>query len=89
MDSEVTNQVYFDFSIDGEDAGRIVIGPLPKRQLYAQAEKGLNIQGIPMTYKESSLHRKILDFMIQGADFTNDNGTRGKSINGRKFPINI
>lgn len=79
-------QAFFDITIGGKPAGRVVMrlrfDVVPKtaenfKQLCT-GEKGFG-------YAESIFHRVIPDFMCQGGDFTNHNGTGGKSIYGEKF----
>ena len=84
--SDTNPQVFFDIDAGGKSLGRIVMtlraDVVPKtaenfRQLCT-GENGYGFEG-------SSFHRVITDFMCQGGDFTNHNGTGGKSIYGNKF----
>lgn len=79
-------RVFFDMSINGEPAGRFIVelrsDVVPKTaenfRALCTGEKGIG-------YKDSTFHRVIPNFMCQAGDFTNHNGTGGKSIYGDKF----
>ena len=89
----VTEKVFFDITVDGEDAGRVVFGmfgdTVPKTvknfSTLADGSAGVGNAGKPLHFKGSSFHRIIPGFMAQGGDFTNGNGTGGESIYGNKF----
>lgn len=87
-------KVYLDVSAGGKRIGRIII------ELFADVvpttsenfrclctgEKGTGkVTGQNLTYKGSIFHRVIPNFMLQGGDFTNKDGTGGECIYGGMF----
>jgi peptidyl-prolyl isomerase H (cyclophilin H) len=82
---------FFDVTLGGEPLGRI------KMELFADivprtAEnfrqyctgENKNHLGKPQGYKACKIHRVVKDFMIQGGDFLNGDGTGSASIYGTK-----
>jgi len=90
----VNPKVFFQISIDGQDVGKILMilrkDIVPKTaenfRALCTGEHGIGKNTKkPLHYKNSIFHRIIPQFMCQGGDFTQGNGTGGISIYGNKF----
>jgi len=95
MSEKVTNAsnpvVFFDITVGNTEIGRM------KMELFADvvprtAENFRQLctgefrrDGVPTGFKNSQFHRVIKDFMIQGGDFVNGDGTGTMSIYGPNF----
>ncbi|KAL0314569.1 UNVERIFIED_CONTAM: Peptidyl-prolyl cis-trans isomerase [Sesamum angustifolium] len=77
-------KVYFDITIGGQPAGRIVMelfcDTTPRTaenfRALCTGEKGVGRSGKPLHFKGSIFHRVIPGFMCQGGDFTAERDRR-------------
>jgi peptidylprolyl isomerase len=89
----VTDQVYFDFQIDEEFAGRLLIGlfgndvPLTVANFIGLTvgSFGVGEQGFPLNYRGSRITKSIPGMFAMGGDVTGFDGLGGESIYGRYF----
>jgi peptidylprolyl isomerase len=93
-DAKITHQVAITVAVDGIDLDeKIVLGlfgnDTPKTaenfRVLCLEKRTSTTSGKTLSYIGSPFHRIIPSFMIQGGDFTNQNGTGGESIYGNKF----
>lgn len=85
----------FDISVDGKPLGRLLfelrddVVPITAKNFYDFCTHPEGVQFPDKTFKSytgTSFHRVINDFMIQGGDYENGNGTGGKGYDtGDKF----
>ena len=80
--------VFFDVRIGTTDMGRILMElyfdlvPRTAENFRQFCTGEAKRDGVPLGYKNTSFHRVIKDFMIQGGDFVNGDGTGCTSIYG-------
>ncbi|KIR29566.1 peptidyl-prolyl cis-trans isomerase [Cryptococcus deuterogattii LA55] len=94
-DDKPLPNVYFEISINGKEAGKVVIklydDVVPKtcanfRSLCTGKKPDQTPLPPSFTYRSTPFHRIIPNFMIQSGDFERQDGTGGISIYGEKFP---
>uniref|UniRef100_A0A7S3Y1Y7 Peptidyl-prolyl cis-trans isomerase n=1 Tax=Heterosigma akashiwo TaxID=2829 RepID=A0A7S3Y1Y7_HETAK len=89
----LNNIMYFDMTIDGEDAGRLTfelradIAPKTCENFKAliTGERGITEDGVKLSYEGSVFHRIVKDYLIQGGDIVNQDGTGRLSSFGEPF----
>merc|ERR1712232_797137 len=81
-DTMANPKVFFDMTIGGQPAGKIVFelyqDTVPKTtenfRCLCTGEKGMGTKGKPLHFKGSIFHRVIPGSMCQGGDFTEGSG---------------
>ncbi|XP_059476681.1 peptidyl-prolyl cis-trans isomerase H [Neocloeon triangulifer] len=80
--------VFFDITVGNTEIGRMVmelfadVVPRTSENFRQFCTGEYRRDGVPMGFKGSPFHRVIKDFMIQGGDFVNGDGTGVMSIYG-------
>ncbi|OMJ94638.1 hypothetical protein SteCoe_2129 [Stentor coeruleus] len=86
-------RVFFDISVNEKEIGRLVfelrsdIAPKTTENFRVLCIGGAGSTkcGVRKTYKGSVIHRIVPGLLIQGGDYTKNNGTGGESIYNSKF----
>ena len=76
--------VFLDIDINNKYKGRILV-KLYDNIVPKTTHNFRKLANDPLAYRGSSFHRIIKNFMIQGGDYTNGDGTGGISIYGDSF----
>jgi cyclophilin family peptidyl-prolyl cis-trans isomerase len=82
-DSSTGNIVFLDLDYNG-NRGRVLLSL--NKDVVPKTCNNFSVLCEKKAYVGSKFHRVIKDFMIQGGDFTNHDGTGGVSIYGNVFP---
>lgn len=78
--------VFFDITIGGQDIGKMHmelfqnVVPMTAENFRQLCTGECRRDGVPLGYKGCTFHRIVKDFMIQGGDFINNDGTGVFSI---------